>query len=1070
MKKLVIVFLVLLTRTLAAQNGYTNHWVVPGQEYLKIPFRETGIYRLHYKDIKELNGAITRPGDIRVIQRGREILKTGTGLSDGRFDEGDYYEFFLKANQGEQDSLLYSPTAERPRVTDNLFSDESCIFVTVGPSPGRTYTPGGFRNEGYTEDFHIACEIKSFNSTWSQNNLTGPVPFLTQSYYERGESWSGPMINSDTPASEKVTLKNHVPQAAFPVRFTALLYTRTPAVHNIEVKLNNRVIGNIRHTGFDHFYVNAEVPGSELAAGPSFTFTTQSLIKGTAVAHSWTNYTITYPQLIDMSGRDTLTLNLPASSRSSSVLRVSHAGTGLMAYDITVVASGKQIPLSGEGMYVENRAQVKKIFLSRKILGFGEGRPVSFALPSLKANYIIITHPSLKAASEEYKAYRSSSAGGSFDVELLEIQDICDQFNYGERSPLAIREFLRYHLQGDASGERYLLLIGKPVSFPNSLKTDAHLDLVPAIGYPGSDALFSAGLGGLHPDVAAYMTGRLAARENQEVKNYLEKVKEYESQGTNEWKKQVLHLNGGNDATEINTFKSFMEKMAVTAGNSLTNPTVTHLFKQSVNSTEQVNISKETNAGLGFISYFGHGSSSTLDFNIGYVSDARLGFNNKGKYPFMYFNGCGVGNVFYRYSPLSTDWLFTPDKGAIAVLANSYWAYTTSSMSFVEGLYAKMFNTPELLGKPVGKIIREAILRETQKPSYNAYDQSNSHQLLLQGDPALVVNPFENPDYAFEDGSVSLQSVHSSVSLKDAGQVIVSAVLKNLGRIESSRTVPVTAYLEYDDGLVESAGFQWVHRSFNTLYSDTLALRSGLRQVRLVIDPEEKLTELSRANNTAQLAVNWEEARNHAFYPYMHDKDELNPVLLAYINEALPPVAARVYPSAPEIRFVLKDENLLTLSSAGVRAYLKAPGEATFNEVPDLALSLTDNNTLEGVFRSPIAPGTYELLLNGTDAAGNPAGANLHLTWIVAETAEQAVAVSPNPARNFIKFTIKNRGRNAALISLTDLNGRTLHSGEYPLKDGPNEVYLPVKPPVGTYVYSVLLEGEIFSGRLMITD
>lgn len=1070
MKKLIIVFLVLITRTLAAQNNYSNQWIVPGQEYIKIPFRETGIYRLQYKDIKELNSAVTRPGDIRVIRRGKEILKTGTGLGDGRFDEGDYYEFFLKANQGEQDSLVYLPHSNRPRVIDNLFSDESYIFITVGPSSGRTHTPYTFKNTSNIEDFHIAKEVTSFKDTWSFNNLIGLVPFVQQSYYERAESWSGPLIYSDGTASEKISLKNYIPKPGYSVRFNALIYTRSHLNHEITAKLNSRVIGTIRHIGFDQFYLEAEVSAGELAADPSFSFTTQSSIRNTAVAHSWTNYTLTYPQSTDMTGRDTLTLNLPASSVPASHIRTGNSP--LIAYDITDAASGRQVPFSGDGVYVENRPAVKRVFLTRKTLSFAGGQPVHFKLPSVKADYIIITHPSLRESAEEYRAYRSSPAGGNHEVELVEIQDIYNQFNYGERSPAAIREYLRYQLQGDASGDRYLLLIGKPVSFPNSLKTEADLDLVPSFGYPGSDALFSAGLGGGHPDVTAYLTGRIAARENREVKNYLEKVKEFENQPTPDWKKQMLHLNGGSGTTEINDFKNFMEKIERKADSSLTNPSVTHLFKQSLDNTEQVNISRETNNGLGFITYFGHGSSSTLDFNIGYVSDARLGFSNKGKYPFMYFNGCGVSNVFYRYSPLSTDWLFTPDKGAIAVLANSFWAYTSSSMGFLETFYAKMFNTPELFGKPVGKIIREAIAHETGKVSYNAFDQSNSHQLILQGDPALIVNPFENPDYTFEEGSLGIQSVNASVPLKDTDQIIVSAVVKNLGRIDANQPVTVSAYLEYDDGTLESSALQAVRRSFNNTYSDTLAFRGGLRRVRLFIDKDEKISEITRDNNAAHLEVNWEDARSNAMYPYSQSKDELNPVLLAYINGALPSASARIYRSAPQIRFVLKDENLLTAASAGIRAFLRVPGDEGFTALPvsGLGITLTDNNTLEGTFQSPAAPGNYELLLNGSDAAGNLTGKDIHLAWVITEAADQFITVSPNPSRDFVKFTIKNPGKNPAVITLTDLYGRAVHTGEYSLKDGPNEVYLPLKPAAGTYLYSVLLDGQTFSGRLIITD
>ncbi len=1068
MKRLLPIVLTLISLTVFAQQEYSNHWIDFNQEYLKISFRETGVYRLEYKDIQRLSGAVNRPGDIRVIQRGREVLKTGTGLADGRFDEGDYYEFFLKANQGEQDSLAYIPHSNRPPVIGNLFSDDSYIFVTVGPAAGRNYTPGLFQTASVTEDFHIAREVTSFNSTWSFNNLIGLVPFVQQSYYERGESWSGPLVYSNGGTSERVSVQNYTPQPEYPATFNALIYTRSHVYHEVTAHLNEKPMGTVRHVGFDHFRLGITFTDQDLDAGGSFTFSTQSNTVDVAAAYSVTNYTLTYPQSIDLAGKDTLTLNLPTSTASSSLLQVKNAGAGLIAYDITDAHSGRRIPFSGNTVYVENRAAVKRVFLASQTQRFGEGQMIRFTRPSLTANYILITHPTLLEAAEEYRAYRASETGGSYQTDLLEIQDIYNQFNYGERSPVAIREYLRYQMQGDTTKERFLLLVGKPVSFPNSLKTDAHLDLVPSFGYPGSDALFSTGLGGLHPDIAAYHTGRIAARQSLEVRNDLQKVKEFESQPSAEWKKQVLHLNGGIGAAEINSFKTFMEGMTTRANQSAINAVVTHRFKQSTENTEQVNISRETNQGLGFISYFGHGSSSTLDFNIGYASNAQLGFNNKGKYPFMYFNGCGVSNIFYQYNPLSTDWLFTPDKGAIAVLANSYWAYTSSSMSFLETFYSKLFNTPELLGQPVGKIIREAIARETRKPNYNPFDQSNSHQLILQGDPALIVNPFDKPDYAFKEESLGISSLNATTSLQNSDQVTVTAEITNLGRIAANEVVDVKTYLDYADGSTESSGGRRITRSFGSVYSDTLPLRPGLRKVRLVIDEGKKLAELSTENNTLHLDVDWDDARNNAIYPYAQSKDETPPVLLAYINDALPAAATRIYPSAPLIRFILKDENRLTASAVNLRAFLKAPGDAAFVALPDVELRAIDNNTLEGQYQSPTLPGTYEFLLNGTDAAGNITGQDLRLNWTITEENVQNVAVSPNPTSGFIKFMIRNSGNSTAAITLNDLSGKTLHSEEYSLKSGPNEVFLRIQPPAGTYIYSVRLGDQHFSGRLLL--
>ena len=46
-----------------------------------------------------------------------------------------------------------------------------------------------------------------------------------------------------------------------------------------------------------------------------------------------------------------------------------------------------------------------------------------------------------------------------------------------------------------------------------------------------------------------------------------------------------------------------------------------------------VNVSKQVNSGVNLITFFGHSSATNLDFDIGYVSNPVMGYNNKGKYP-----------------------------------------------------------------------------------------------------------------------------------------------------------------------------------------------------------------------------------------------------------------------------------------------------------------------------------------------------------------------------------------------------------------------------------------------------
>jgi hypothetical protein len=129
----------------------------------------------------------------------------------------------------------------------------------------------------------------------------------------------------------------------------------------------------------------------------------------------------------------------------------------------------------------------------------------------------------------------------------------------------------------------------------------------------------------------------LNATNNAEAINYLEKVKETESRVNPElWQKDILHLSGGQNVNEIKNFKLILDGVSSKVRTGILGGKITSLSKQTNQEIEPIDISKKVNAGLGMITFVGHGSTSEIDLNIGYCSPPENGFLNKGKYPIMF--------------------------------------------------------------------------------------------------------------------------------------------------------------------------------------------------------------------------------------------------------------------------------------------------------------------------------------------------------------------------------------------------------------------------------------------------
>ena len=170
---------------------------------------------------------------------------------------------------------------------------------------------------------------------------------------------------------------------------------------------------------------------------------------------------------------------------------------------------------------------------------------VVFAAIDPASTFWIISHAALHQPGGRYsdpvaayQTYRNSPEGGSHRAQFVDIDQLYNQFSYGEASPVAVRRFCRYLF---ATGKpEYLLLIGKGLTVNydyhrRDLTISEPIHYVPTGGYPGSDAVFTAGLGDSDGFTPGMATGRINARNAAEVASYLDKVKE----------KEAGHVDGG---------------------------------------------------------------------------------------------------------------------------------------------------------------------------------------------------------------------------------------------------------------------------------------------------------------------------------------------------------------------------------------------------------------------------------------------------------------------------------------------------------------------------------------------
>ncbi|MGR3812394.1 putative type IX secretion system sortase PorU2 [Jiulongibacter sp. NS-SX5] len=1019
-----------------------DSWIKNGQDYLKVTLDKDGMYAISGAELLGAGWEIgqIKPENLQLYFLGQEISIQLEGTEDGSFDASDKIVFYGQRNKGFLDSLVYRPTSQRMNSNHSLFSDESAYFLTVGNVQGKRMEL--MENQASNELSFVKGKVTVVQSDqYSFNNSIGLLPNLQQSYYEIGEGWSGQFLSADSSQiSRIVQLPNLAKGTEKEIQLRLQLNGRSRNNHVIGFQVNGQPLDSSRFGDFEPFVLEYTVPENSINDDE----VVLDFFPKSQTEFDWfsiTSIEISYPKSM-------------TSSLSNAVLYTFDSGKLIEGtrtiYDIT---NPYEIGyLSGSTLAANKSYFVDPTELSPKSL-----EAVQFTEPDQQANYYILTSPILQEGAEEYADYRSSQQGGAYQTQIIYPQELYDRYTYGLRNPEAIRRFADRVLD-NATATKFLFLLGRPVTFPDVLKVWEDRDLVPSYGYPGSDALLTAGEG-QRENIQRMATGRLNVTANSEIRDYLNKVKETEQAPiAQSWKKDFLHLSGGKTAFEITSLANMLKSIEDQAGEHLLGADIEVFRKKTFDEVEPIDISEEVNKGIGLLTFAGHGSANVLDLNIGYCSDPELGFANKGKYPVMYFNGCGVGNVFYRYDPLTTDWLLTPDKGAIAVFANSFWSYLFPTQVFLNNFYEKLFVDDEssklTLGEIHIKINEDLSLLQT-----NDYIRANMHQVVLQGDPAIRFFPVAEPDY--EVSNLALKTTDVSKPLAENERVLIEADLNNLGRYDSLAKVDVTITVQTTAGTESYKDVLSVPKRGSKIAIE-VPVNGDLQNVTIDLNPENKNLESNEENNILEFQIeDWSEIGAGTSYPANLIPDEVAPLVQVNFDGRLLENGDYVSSNAT-VSILLTDENGLEVNEGLVSVYLSSDDGRIFSELSTDSFSQLDLNQILAELQLNLSPGEYVLQVKAQDLSGNQLSRPYEISFLVSANRENSsLVVGPNPLRrgadSYAFLQIVGQDNPKEVISkIVNSQGKVLEENEVNAVIGKNVLGIAAENlPAGVYFYQV---------------
>ena len=860
-------------------QSYGNEWINFNQRYYKVKVASDGIHRIAYADLISAGLPVNSvdPRRMQLFHRGEELAIHIEGEHDARFDNTDYIEFYGQKNDGFLDATLYQPPEAQPHSYYNLFSDTTAYFLTwkLTASPGKRMTTFTEVNTGGLppEPSHHQQNLMVISDRYSVGRTFNT--YTQHTYFDYGEGWTGMAIQENEFVDYNVSGIADVVAGQGSPAIEVMLVGRDDLPHQAEIQVGPN-FGSLRSIGlatfqdYNTYTFTSNVRLSDISGSGNLAVRVRALGPSGNDLLSVSYILVKYPQQLVMDS-DQRHFRLQENSGGKSYVEIENPPVGATVYDISDPTDVYKIGYSSTGSkitaIVPGTATARDLFVN----GTGFITPVVEAvsfeqIDPASYSYIIISHPLLRKPAGEYgdpvqayADYRASAAGGSYVPYIADIGQLYDQFNFGEVSPRAIYEFMRFIV--DNGNPQHLFLIGKGLRFdlryhrrdPSELN---FRDLVPTAGIPGADFAFTAGLDGTGYEPAV-PTGRITVSTAAEVAAYLDKVKETEALTYDDlWRKRVLHLSGGIRESELDLFRAYMDGFKTIAEGKFLGGSVRTIGKQTDEVVELINVAAEVNEGVNLVTFFGHSAPAITDIDIGFATDPLMGYDNPGRYPFFLINGCNAGRFFNNSKLFGEDWITAENRGAIGFVAHTAYGFSTDLRDYTNTFYEVSYADEAYIGSTFGEIHAEVARRYIERFGTGPRRVTQAQQMLYLGDPALQIFGAKLPDFEISDNNIFIEPFDGNPVTALSDSFALKVIVRNFGRLDDQdlsvkleRTLSDNSVVTYDTTVA-------FPRTLDTL---TLVIQNsgingfGNNLFAVSIDDDDQVEELDETNNTGQL-------------------------------------------------------------------------------------------------------------------------------------------------------------------------------------------------------------------------
>ncbi len=627
------------------------------------------------------------------------------------YRDGDPVPFYVDSSDEDNETLYFFAEA----VTDTLSAPATYLLKS---------------EQGVAMRVRDALPTGPGNETgqrvqrWEENSTFLPSAFS-------GDPWLGALIYA--PNSIEIVLDNIAPtdqSAQLTAQFWSNNQAATDPDHHLQISLNGTSIADKFWDGITAVTVEATVGSGVLQSSDNrltLTAPGDTGAAGEAIYLDWIE--LAYEGELALRGQP-----LHFSS-SGDNLRVRGATATAIVFDVSnpaeptflnnIQSDENGISFSSEGLtsaYVvlePNQALEASLIVA----------PIWEApLRNLNAADYIMIAPTVNGFDEALQPLVALREEQRISVQVVALEQIYDEFGFGQKSPEAIRDFLGFAQRNWSPPPRFTLLAGDASYDRNGLSGGSNSDILP------THLAFSA-YGGTVGDDSWYVDdgdsetvdmaiGRFPAQTVDELAAMVRKTIAYESAENTAWRNRTLLV-----ADDEFYFDAASEELA----DSLA---TTGFANQKLYMSQNENIHDAIigalNQGVGLLNYVGHGGIRVWgDERVLSVEDADS-LTNRLRLPIFTTFTCLNGFFNHPQDQALAETLLSAERGGIvAAIAPSGRSLISQQTQLSNTFYTLFLTEREAT---LGQVLQ---MMKTQLDEDNTSLVDAARTFNLLGDPAL---------------------------------------------------------------------------------------------------------------------------------------------------------------------------------------------------------------------------------------------------------------------------------------------------------------------------------------------